>query len=51
MYDALVEQGFPLTDEEYRQQVELLGREAHGYKEFVEKTGAELKAKWEAEKA
>ncbi|KAK4548596.1 hypothetical protein LTR36_009506 [Oleoguttula mirabilis] len=38
VYEYFSEQGFGMSDAEYRKQVELLGREPESYEEWVEKT-------------
>jgi hypothetical protein len=45
MYEAIREQGFGPTDEEYREQITFLGREPKVYEEFV----IDLAGQWKLE--
>jgi hypothetical protein len=45
MYEAIREQGFGPTDEEYQEQITFLGREPNVYEEFV----TDLAEQWKLE--
>lgn len=45
MYEAIREQGFGPTDEEYQEQITFLGREPKVYEEFV----TDLAEQWKLE--
>jgi len=44
MYEIFAKRGFGMTEEQYKEQVEVLGREPRSYEQFVEETGKMWKA-------
>lgn len=48
MYQLFNSMGFGMTEEEYKTQKELLGKEPSGYEEFVKRTGTVWKQDLEA---
>ena len=39
MFETFAERGFDMSEESYKEQVELLGKEPESYEKFVEVTG------------
>jgi uncharacterized protein YbjT (DUF2867 family) len=44
MYETFAKHGFGMNEEEYKEQIEVLGREPRSYEQFVEETGKMWKA-------